>query len=475
MKGVFDLDVFLNPESVAVIGASEKPGSWGQFMMGSLRTWNYPGRIYPVNPKADTVYGIPAFSNVGEIKDPVDLAIIAVPEQSIEEVITACGKKGVKGVTIITAGFGEAVDGGKEREKGLASLAHSFGMRLIGPNVSGTFNLHAHFNAAASPAEHLLPTKLAGACQGGYAFYDLLASSFFRGMGVGKFIHTGNECDLTVTDFLEHFGRDNEVSGILMYLETIRDGDRFMKVIEKVAKIKPVVVYKAGRTEGSARAAHSHTGALSGKNEIFQAFFHQAGVVVSPTMELMVPVAHALVERPPMRGRRVGIVTVGGSWGVALSDMIEEKGLAVPELGREVQKKLRNLGMPLRASTKNPVDIGAAGFNFSIEGIVNIGREVLSSGEVDALILHGFGRPGMHSEDTPDEMRFYAEIEKQVIEGYGKLEDETEMPVLVGSNFSPWESQVIHDLNAKNFRIYNRLDDIAEILRLMSEYWKKRL
>ncbi len=474
MKGDFDLDVFLNPESVAVIGASEKPGSWGQFMMGSLRAWEYPGRIYPVNPKADSVYGIPAFNDVGEITDPVDLAIIAVPEQSIEEVITACGEKGFKGITIITAGFGEAVEGGKEREKGLASLAHSFGMRLIGPNVSGTFNLHAHFNAAASPAEHLLPTNLAGACQGGYAFYDLLASSFFRGMGVGKFIHTGNECDLTVTDFLEHFGRDNEVSGILMYLETIRDGRRFVEVIEEVAKIKPVVVYKAGRTEGSARAAHSHTGALSGQNEIFQGFFRQAGVILSPSMELMVPIGHALVERPPMKGRRVGIVTVGGSWGVALSDIIEEKGLVVPELGEGVQKQLRDLGMPLRASTKNPVDIGAAGFQFSVEGIVDIGRKVLSSGEIDALILHGFGRPGMHTDNTPDEMKFYAEIEKQVIEGYDSLEEETGIPVLVGSNYSPWESQVIHDLNAKNIRIYNRLDDIAEILRLMNEYWETR-
>jgi acyl-CoA synthetase (NDP forming) len=474
MKSGFDLNVFLNPKSVAVIGASEKPGSWGQFMMGSLRTWEYPGRIYPVNPKLEKVYGIPAFGNVEEIKDPVELAIIAVPEQSIEEVIEVCGRKGVKGITIITAGFGEAVADGKEREKGLAELAHSFGMRLIGPNVSGTFNLHAHFNAAASPAEHLLPTKLAGTCQGGYAFYDLLASSFFRGMGVGKFVHTGNECDLTVTDFLEHFGRDREVKGILMYLETIRDGERFVKVIEKVAKIKPVVVYKAGRTKGSARAAHSHTGALSGKNEIFQAFFRQAGVVVSPAMELMVPVGHALIERPPMRGRRVGIITVGGSWGVALSDAIEEKGLVVPELGNGVQKRLRNLGMPLRASTKNPVDIGAAGFRFSIEDIIDMGREVLSSKEVDALVLHGFGRPGMLSDDTPDEMKIYSEIEKRIMKGYDELERESGIPVLLGSHYSHWESQVIHDLNGEGVRIYNRLDDIAEILYLMSEYWEKR-
>lgn len=473
MKTDIDLDVFLNPESVAVIGASEKPGSWGQFMMGSLRTWQYPGRIYPVNPRLDSVYGIPAFKNVEDIEGPVDLAIVAIPEQSIEEIIAACGRKGIKGITIITAGFGEAVEEGKEREKTLAALARSYGMRIIGPNVSGTFNLHANFNAAASPAEHLLPTSLAASCQGGYAFYDLLASSFFRGMGVGKFIHTGNECDLTVTDFLEHFGRDEEVKGVLMYLETIRDGKRFMKVAGEVARKKPVVVYKAGRTAGSARAARSHTGALSGKGEIYEGFFHQAGVIVSPSMELMVPLGHALVERPPMKGKRVAIVTVGGSWGVALSDALEEKGLTVPELGDDVQKKLRILGMPLRASTKNPVDIGAAGFRFSIEDIINIGREVLSSKEADALILHGFGRPGMHSDDMPDEMKIYSEIEKRVMRGYDDLERETGIPVLIGSNYSPWESQVIHDLNDEGLRIYNRLDDIAAILYLMSEYRKK--
>ncbi|MEE9611676.1 MAG: CoA-binding protein, partial [Desulfatiglandales bacterium] len=147
-----ELDVFLNPRSVAIIGATERPGSWGSFIMQGLLSRSYSGKIYPVNRQADQIYGIPAFKNVKEIKEPIDLAVLTIPEHSVEDAITDCGQKRIKGVTIITAGFGEAVEGGRAREKALARLARSYGMRLLGPNVSGTFNLHAEFNASASPA-----------------------------------------------------------------------------------------------------------------------------------------------------------------------------------------------------------------------------------------------------------------------------------------------------------------------------------
>jgi len=472
MEGNSNLNVFLNPRSVAVIGASERPGSWGSFMMEGLFSWHYPGTIYPVNLHADEVYGIPTVGTVSAIEGPVDLAICAVPERTIEEVIEECGKKGIKGMSIITAGFGEAVDEGRMRERALAELANSYGMRLLGPNISGTFNLHARFNAAASPAEHLFPTELAAVCQGGYAFYDLLASASSRGMGVGKFIHTGNECDLTVTDFLEFFGDDENVKGILMYLETIRDSARFFEVARRVTKKKPVVAYKAGRTPGSARAARSHTGALSGRKEIYEGFFHQAGIVLSPSMEILVPLGHALIERPPMTGNRVAIVTVGGSWGVALSDALEECDLTVPELSEGLQSRLRELGMPVRASTKNPVDIGAAGFLFSIDTMVDIGREVIRSGEVDALILHGFGRPGLHSDETPGTMKLYGEVEKEVMTRYASLEKEIGRPVLIGSHFSPWESQAVCDINREGLRVFNHVGDTALLLSSLSDYWK---
>jgi acyl-CoA synthetase (NDP forming) len=205
------LEPFLEPQSVAVIGATERAGSWGSVMMEGLLGSKYQGRIYPVNRRAKTVYGIPAFPDVGSIPYSPELAILTIPEDSVEEVIHACGKKGVRGITIITAGFGEVSKNGHIREDAMARIAKSYGMRILGPNVSGSFNLNRQFNATRSPSSYLIATPLAAISQGGYAFSDVLASGYGRGMGVGKFVHTGNECDLQVTDFLEYFANDPEV------------------------------------------------------------------------------------------------------------------------------------------------------------------------------------------------------------------------------------------------------------------------
>jgi acyl-CoA synthetase (NDP forming) len=474
MSSDFDLNVFLNPKSVAVIGATERPGSWGSFIMGGLRSRNYSGNIYPVNHQADTVFGIPAVKDVREIKGPVDLAVLAIPEHHVEKEIEACGQKQIKGITIITAGFGETSDKGKHRQQHFADLAHTFGMRILGPNVSGTFNLHAGFNASSTPAGSLIATHLAGACQGGYAFYDILSSGWERGIGLGKFIHSGNECDLTVTDFLQHFGNDPEVKAVVMYIEAIRDGRRFVDISREVVQKKPVVVYKAGKTPDSARAANSHTGALAGKREIYDGLFRQNGIITSPSMELLLPIGHALIERPPMKGDRTAVITIGGSWGVALTDSLVEAGLVAPEFSSRLQKKLRSLGMPERASTKNPLDFGASGQFLSTDLLLALGREILSSGEVDALVLHGVGRPGMHTEETPEEWKIFLDIEKQQIRGFTALENETGLPVLIGSHYNPWESQVVSDLNKEGIRITNRLNEIAQLLFAMHTYWKCR-
>ncbi len=474
MRTENDLEVFLRPRSVVIIGATQRSGSWGSFIMNGMLSMNYFGKLYVVNRRSDQVYGFRAFRDVREIIEPVDLAVLTIPEEFVEEAIVACGQKQVKGITIITAGFAETSRDGEIRQKEITRIARSYGMRLLGPNVSGTFNLHSQFNASPSPGQRMLPTALAAVCQGGYAFYDLLASASPRGMGVGKFIHTGNECDLTVTDFLEHFGQDPDVKAIIMYLETIRDGRRFMEVAREVTKTKPVVVYKGGRTPGSARAARSHTGALSGRKELYYGLLRQAGIIISPTMELLIPLGHALLERPPMRGRRVAVITMGGSWGVALSDSLEEEGLVLPELSLQLQGRLRDLGIPQRASMRNPVDIGASGILFEVDTMLAIGREVLSSGEVDAVILHGLGRAGMLEEDSPSERRLSVEIEKHIISGFASLEKSTGIPVLIGSHHTLWESQVVWDLNKEGIRIHNRLDEIAHLLSSMYDYWMKR-
>jgi acyl-CoA synthetase (NDP forming) len=467
------LNAFLSPKSVAVIGATERPGSWGSFITKGLLSRPFPGPIYPVNHQAGQVFGLPAFRKVGEIPGPVELAVFTIPEQAVEETIRECGEKGVRGITIISAGFGEAVEGGKQRETELVRLARSYGMRLLGPNVSGSFNLQAEFNASAAPVGYLIKSSIAGICQGSYAIYDLLAHGFSRGMGLGMFVQTGNEADLTTTDFLEYAGADPQVQGVMMYIEGVKDGRRFVDVVRKVARTKPVIVYKAGRTPGAVRAAQSHTGALGGSYRVYEGVFEQSNIVDCPTMELLLLLSHALVERPAMRGKRVAIVTMGGSWGVALSDVLEAEGLSVPILSPSLQTKLRELGMPIRASVRNPVDIGASGLFMYPDILTALGREILSSGEVDALILHGMGRPGMIAEEEDEQLRFFLEVNKGIVRDYAKMEKTFGLPVLIGIIYSPWESQLVHDLNQEGIRTFDRLDETAQVLSRMARYWDR--
>ncbi len=468
------LNVFLNPKSVAVIGATERPGSWGSFIMQGLLSGPFPGRIYPVNPQAEQIFGVPAFRNVKEIPDAPELAVFTIPEPTVEQTIRECGEKGVKGISIITAGFGEAVESGKQRERELVRLARSFGMRLLGPNVSGTFNLHAKFNASAAPVGYLIKSPIAGICQGSYAIYDLLAHGFSKRMGLGMFVQTGNEADLTITDFLEYVGADPHVQGVMMYIEGVKDGRRFADVVRKVAKTKPVIVYKAGKTPNAGRAAQSHTGALAGSYQVYEGVFEQSNIIDCPTMELLLPLSHALVERPAMHGKRVAIVTMGGSWGVALTDALEAEGLSVPILSDRLQSRLRELGMPVRASVRNPVDIGASGLFLAVDALTALGREVLASGEVDALILHGMGRPGLIAEKEADPLRFFLEINKTVVRDYAEMEKTFGIPVMIGSVYSPGESQMVYDLNQEGIRIFDRLDETAQILSRMARYWDRR-
>jgi acyl-CoA synthetase (NDP forming) len=189
-------------------------------------------------------------------------------------------------------------------------------------------------------------------------------------------------------------------------------------------------------------------------------------------MELLLPLAHALIERPPMKGNRVGIITIGGSWGVALTDALVEARLCVPEFSGKLRNALRSLGMPDRASIRNPVDFGASGMFFSTDVLLAIGRKILSSGEVDVLILHGVGRGGMHTDETPAEWKIFLDFEKQQIRGLAGLEKTSGLPVLIGSHYNPWQSQAVSDLNQEGIRIYNRLYEMAQLLAVMRTYWK---
>jgi acyl-CoA synthetase (NDP forming) len=213
---------------------------------------------------------------------------------------------------------------------------------------------------------------------------------------------------------------------------------------------------------------------MSGEGRIYEGFFRQTGIVHSPSMDLLLPLGHAMIERPAMRGKRIGIVTMGGSWGVALTDSLESLGLVVAEFGPGLQKRLGSLGMPARASTRNPVDIGASGLYGKPELMLAIGREVILSGEVDALVLHGVGRAGRTGQSPPPDRESTLGIQREIILGFAALEREGNTPVLIGTHYSPMESQAVYDVNALGVRTYDRVEDIAHLLSCMHAYWRRK-
>lgn len=467
------IEAFINPKSVAIIGASEAMAAWGNIIMQNLLRGKFPGKLFAVNNRASTVMGLKTYPDILSIPEKVELAVLAVPAEVIPEMVQACADKGVKGAAIIAAGFGEALPGGREQELDLARMARQKGMRILGPNISGTYNLNNHFNASAAMSDYLIPSPITAICQGSYAIYDLLVDSFHRGMGVGQFVHTGNESDLQVEDFIEYFGQNPQTKVIIMYLETLRDVARFRESTAPVALKKPIIIQKVGATPGGSRAARSHTGSMAGNHTLYQALFRQLNIVVCPTLERLIPLGHGFLSLPPLEGNRIAIITMGGSWGVALTDELEKRGLVVPELRPSLQKRFRQMGLPVQASTRNPIDIGAAAsMALTTDVAKKVAEEILKSDEVDGLILHGFGRLAL-SRDQNEGPKLIREVEKNVMRKFARLAEHHEKPVLVASAVHPSQSPAIHDLIQEGLTIFHQLEEIADILALKYRYQKR--
>jgi acyl-CoA synthetase (NDP forming) len=465
-----DFEAFMRPRSIAVIGATERPDTWGNWITRKLVGEDFAGRVYPINPRTQTILGQPAYPNVASVPDAVDLAIIAIPAERVFEAIRDCAAKAVPAGLIITAGFSEARSDGREQERRIVAYARAHGLRLVGPNVSGIINLH--YGLVAHPAEsrYLYKTPITFICQGAYAITDIAARESSVRRGFGKFLHTGNEADVNVVDFLEYCEHDPETRGICMYIEGLRDGRRFLEVARRIAPHKPIVVFKAGLTPDGSRAAASHTGALAGSADMYRGVFRQAGIVQAPTFELSLSLTHALLEMPPLRQPTVGITTLGGSWGVMLTDALGRQGLRVPELPATVQTEMRRLGMPERASVRNPIDFGAAAGSVALETRLQIVEMLLACEAIGGVVVHGYGAPGFPPEDAPAFVRQRLEEEKAMLRSVQALQETYRKPVVLASAMTPLESQVVRDMIAEGLRFQHRLDDVAAVLAALHDY-----
>jgi acetyltransferase len=347
------LESLFYPGTVAVIGASRKKGKIGNQVLRNLVYGGYECAIYPVNPKAEKILGLRCYPSILDVPGEVDLAVIVVPARIVPGVMRECSRKGVRGVVIISSGFGEI--GRRDLEDEVKRIALDGGMRVIGPNTVGIINTSIFMNASFVSTMPL-PGEIAFITQSGALGEALIHWTAQEGLGLSKVASLGNKVDVDDADLMRYFLHEDSVRVIALYIESIREGRKFMDAAREVSRVKPVVAVKAGKSRAGQRATSSHTGSLAGEDRIYDAAFRQSGVIRANDTTELFDMAVALAQQPPARGNRVAIVTNGGGAGVIAADICEENGIEVPAFREGLLEELRSM-LPEIASPRNPVDI----------------------------------------------------------------------------------------------------------------------
>jgi len=381
------LGPLLNPDSVAIIGASDNPARIGGRPLRYMRDAGFSGRIYPVNPNRESVQGLPAFASITAVPEPVDTAIIAVAAPAVVDIAEACAAANVKAVIIFSAGFAEMDDDGRRRQDALTAIARTTPMRIVGPNCLGVYNSAlGFFGTFTSTIEGGRPTpgQVGLVSQSGAYGSHLSLVATLRGIGIRFWVTTGNECDVDVAETIGWLARHPDVSVIVAYAEGVRDRERlFASLALARERGKPVIFQKVGRTEVGAAAIRSHTAALAGADAVYDGVFRQFGVYRARNTEEMLDVAYAATFGTFPASRRIGLMTISGGVGVQMADEAVERGLEVTPMSDAAQARLKTL-LPY-ASPRNPVDITAQAFNDLTLVTANLDA-MLAEGTYDAIV-----------------------------------------------------------------------------------------
>ncbi len=373
----------LAPRSIAVIGASRHPGTIGYEIFRNLLSFGFEGPVYPVNPTTTSVAGVRAYPTLLDVPDTVDLAVVVVPAAVVPGVVLDCAAKQVRGMVIISAGFAEAGSEGKAVERELVAVARRNGMRVIGPNCLGIVSTAAgvRMNATFAP-DAPVAGNVAFMSQSGGLGIELMSQAGNLGVGISDFVSVGNKADVSGNDLLQYWADDPHTDVILMYLESFGNPRKFARLARRIARTKPIVAVKSGRSAAGSRAASSHTAALASPDVAVDALFRQAGVIRVDTLDELLATAMLLAHQPVPGGRRVAIVSNAGGLGVLAADACAGARLEVPELGASTQDALRSL-VARDATVRNPIDLVAGA---TAEQFGAAMRTVLLDDSIDALL-----------------------------------------------------------------------------------------
>jgi len=412
------IDSFFDPKSVAVVGASRKTFKAGAVIFRNFyinrNRGLFKGELYPVNPSEEEILGLKSYPTLRDIPREVEAAVIVIPAAAVPQAMEDAAAKGVKAVTIISAGFGEI--GNHELERRVKEIALNAGIRVLGPNCLGVYDARTGVDMLFLPETKVLlsgeevvatprpmPGNISLISQSGAfgaAALDYMAGNEF---GVDKFASFGNKMDISEPEMLEYFSHEKETKVILLYAESIEKGREFLEVARRVSHEKPIVALKSGRTASGARAAVSHTGALAGSDKIYDAAFRQAGVIRAKSMESFFDMAKALALQPPAAGRRVVVLTDGGGAGVMTVDECESLGIEITNLPEDLVTKFEEMKrdgtLPSFATNVNPVDLTGSVTSEMFEKSV---RVLLDHPQVHGVILIGLHHAPAVREDFVD-------------------------------------------------------------------------
>ncbi len=454
------LENFFNPNSVAVVGASIKHMKLGNQILENLLKGGFPGRIFPINPKADSstqIMGIKAYPRLVEVPYPIDLAIVVVPSRWVPSVIQDCGAKSIHSVVVISAGFKEVGQQGAELESQLLEFSKNLGIRILGPNVLGVIDAHHRLNASFAPASPP-PGNIAFLSQSGALGCAILDKVEGKGIGLSKFVSLGNKADLDEIDFLAMLKDDPETDVILGYLEGIERGRAFISVAKEVTRRKPVVMIKAGRSDQGKRAASSHTGSLAGQDEAYEVAFKTSGIIRANSLREAIDLARGFSSQPIPQGRRVLLLTNGGGAGIMATDACEQFSLELANLEDETKERLKRK-LPQDSSVTNPIDILGDAKSDRYKIALD---ETITDPNVDGIIVFLTPQSGSDEDETA-----------RVIK---KISPETKKTILTCFMGQKKVNHAIEILQNHGIPNYGDPEDAVRVFEVMFRYgeWLKR-
>lgn len=454
------LEGFFSPKSVAVIGASAKPGKVGHCVLENF-VKSFDGEIFPVNRAGGKIMGLKARKSVRDIPGRVDMAVVAVPVAAANSVVEECVEKRVKAVVIITAGYRESGPDGIKKEAELRSIIRRAKgrTRVLGPNCIGVYDSYTGVDTLFSPHERLRRagegsiSVISQSGAFGTMVVDVAAASH---IGINKFVSYGNRADVEEADLIDHLRKDRKTKLVIMYIEGPKNGRKLFNALKKTTRTKPVIVLKAGESEKGAAAAASHTGSLAGSYEVFMGAMRQAGAISVNTVGELFDHTKVLTTQPVAKGNRVGIVTNGGGFGVLSSDAAQRHGLELAGLAEKTVKAVKKV-MPVFAPVRNPADIIGDATAERFEAAVNA---MIDDRRVDVVtvFLWALG----------------STLDTSISDVIVKATERSEKPVVVGAIGSSYTQRLVHDMEKGGVPVYPTPNRVMSAVKALVEYGRVR-